>query len=137
MYYLSILFLFYGIINIMKMTPVDFAERLKKTRRSKGLTQYELADLMKTSQRMIAHYETKGNRPRIDKVKALASALNVPIEELAGMESSKVIDQKNEETSFSILKRVKIIEKLPVRDQKAIFRLINSLAQKNKLKGRL
>ncbi len=68
----------------MKNTEIEFSERLRKVRRSKGLTQYDLADLMNTSQRMIAHYETKGNRPRIDKVKAIADALDVHIEELIG-----------------------------------------------------
>jgi len=38
---------------------------------------------------------------------------------------------------IKIMKRVKIIEQLPTRDQNAVFHFINSLVEKNKLKGKL
>ncbi len=118
----------------MKSLNVDFGKRLKSIRRSKGLTQSQLADMLNTSQRMIAHYENHDNRPRIDKIKAIADALHVSIEELVGDDIKKGKKKtKEEEVSYSIMKRVKVIEKLPLRDQRAIFRLINSLAEKNKI----
>jgi len=122
----------------MKTVTIDFGKRLKELRRAKGLTQLQLAELLNTSQRMIAHYERQNNRPRIDKIKAIAEALNVPIEELVGSEEKNGRKtNKEEEVSFGIMKRVKVIEKLPLRDQRAIFRLINSLANKNKKSGKL
>jgi transcriptional regulator with XRE-family HTH domain len=114
----------------MKKRSINFGERLKTIRRSKGFTQYQLADMLNTSQRMIAHYEKDGNRPRLDKVKDIANALNVSVEDF--LEDSKPV--KKEDVSYKIMKKVRVIEKLPVRDQKAIFRLINSLAEKNKIK---
>jgi transcriptional regulator with XRE-family HTH domain len=123
-------------MSFMKSSSIDFGIRLKTLRRAKGLTQYQLADMLKTSQRMIAHYERQNNRPRIDKVKAIAEALEISIEELVGtIKPNK--KNKQGEASYSIMKRVKVIEKLPLRDQRAIFRLINSLAEKNKIKGKL
>lgn len=117
----------------MKKTSINFGERLKAIRRKKGLTQYQLADILNTSQRMIAHYEKNGNRPRIDKVKSLAEVLGVSISELIENEKPSKIKEKEEDVSYKIMKKVRVIEKLPVRDQKAIFRLINSLAEKNKI----
>lgn len=117
----------------MKSDSLSFGEKLQEIRREKGLTQHDLAEKLNTSQRMIAHYEKKGNRPRIDKVKTLAEALNIKIEDLTG-DSTSEKKTKHEETTFNIMKRVKVIEKLPLRDQKAIFRLINSLAQKHGIK---
>ena len=121
----------------MKTVAINFGKRLKEIRKAKGLTQDQLAELLNTSQRMIAHYERQNNRPRIDKIKAIAEALNVPIEELVGSEVKTIKKASEEEISYSIMKRVKIIEKLPLRDQRAIFRLINSLANKNKKSGKL
>jgi transcriptional regulator with XRE-family HTH domain len=121
----------------MKSSKVDFGKRLKSIRRSKGLTQHQLAEMLNTSQRMIAHYERQNNRPRIDKIKAIADVLGIPIEELVETESRKANKKQTEEASYSIMKRVKVIENLPLRDQRAIFRLINSLAEKNKLKGKI
>ena len=118
----------------MKTVEIDFGKRLKDIRRAKGLTQDQLAELLNTSQRMIAHYERQNNRPRIDTIKTIAEALNVPIEELVGSKEKNSKKAQEENVSFSIMKRVKVIEKLPLRDQRAIFRLINSLTHKNKIK---
>jgi transcriptional regulator with XRE-family HTH domain len=118
----------------MKSIKINFGNQLRNIRRTKGLTQEDLAKLLKTSQRMIAHYEKEDNSPRIEKVKEFANALKVPIEELIGEKPKEKKEKKEEDVSFKIMKKVRVIEKLPVRDQKAIFRLINSLAEKNKIK---
>jgi len=118
----------------MKPAKYEFGKRLREIRRTKGVTQYQLADLMNISQRMIAHYETQSKRPPLDKIKSFAGALNVSIEELTGSEKISDKQLKQEEISYSIMKRVKVIEKLPLRDQRAIFRLINSLTHKHQIK---
>jgi len=110
---------------------IEFGKRLKKIRKKKGYTQKQLARLMDTSQRMIAHYETQYTRPPLDKITAFANALSVSIEEFLG---TALLKEKQEDVSYKIMKKVRVIEKLPIRDQKAIFRLINSLAEKNKVK---
>lgn len=115
---------------------IEFGERLRIARRKKGISQEKLARLTGTSQRMIAHYESHIKRPSIDKVKKFAEALSISIEELLGTSKVSATRKKEEEISFNIMKRVKIIEKLPLRDQRAIFRLINSLAEKNKIMER-
>lgn len=122
------------IIMKTKNQAIIFGENLKRIRKEKGLTQYDLADLMNTSQRMITHYENQSKRPPLDKIKDFAKVLNVHIEQLINEENLSDEATKKDKASYSIMKRVKIIEKLPLRDQKAIFRLINSLAEKNKLK---
>jgi len=83
---------------------------------------------------MIAHYENQNNRPRIDKIQAIADALNVPVEDFVGHDEKNTKKTSEEDVSYSLMKRVKVIEKLPLRDQRAIFRLINSLASKNNIK---
>lgn len=111
----------------------EFGKRLRKIRKAVGLTQYQFADMTKTSQRMIAHYETQKTRPPMDKLVVFAQTLNVSVEELIGSEELPQTLKEKEDVSYKIMKKVRVIEKLPVRDQKAIFRLINSLAEKNKI----
>lgn len=43
-------------------------------------------------------------------------------------------DHKSIKLPFKIMKKVRVIEELPTRDQNTIFSLINALAEKNKLK---
>jgi transcriptional regulator with XRE-family HTH domain len=114
-----------------------FGERLRTIRRDKGITQYQLADRSGLSQRMINYYESHVKRPSLDKVKQLAEALGISSDELIGIAPQGKDAKKEEEVSYRIMKRVKVIEELPLRDQRAIFRLINSLAEKNKMRGKL
>jgi transcriptional regulator with XRE-family HTH domain len=100
------------------------------------LTQAQLARQADISRRMIGHYEMHVKRPSIDKVKKIAQALNVSDNELLGIAPVKK-DKKDFDLSFRLLKKFHVVEKLTVRDQKVVFSLINSLAEKNKLKGKL
>jgi transcriptional regulator with XRE-family HTH domain len=111
-----------------------FGENLRRIRKKKGLTQIELAELSGISRRVIGHYETQAVRPSIEKTKLIAKALGVSDNELLGITKEISQNKSYEDVSFKIMKKVRIVEKLPVRDQKAIFRLINSLAEKNKIK---
>lgn len=110
----------------------DFGKQLKSIRKSKGLTQVELANISGISRRAIAHYETQVIKPPVDKINILADVLNTSVDELLG----KVKTKKKENVPFKIMKHVRIIEKLPQKDQNAIFQLIKSLAEKNKIKKR-
>jgi transcriptional regulator with XRE-family HTH domain len=110
-----------------------FGERLRHIRMQKGLSQGSLATLANTSQRMIAHYESHVKRPSIDKVKKFADALEVSVDELLGADDKIPNKKANEEIDFTLMRRLRVIKKLPVRDQKAIFRLISSLAYKIKI----
>jgi transcriptional regulator with XRE-family HTH domain len=115
---------------IKKKSNESFGQRLRQARRDKGLTQEQLAKLSEISRRAIVHYENHGRRPPIEKLKKLSEALGISANILIGVDD----DTKSEHVSYNLLKRLKVIEELPLRDQKAIFRLINSLAEKNKLK---
>jgi transcriptional regulator with XRE-family HTH domain len=111
----------------------DFGKRLKELRKSRGLTQVALAQISSISRRVIAHYETQVIKPPIDKINILADVLNVSVDELLGKNKSK----SKKGVPFKIMKHVRIIEQLPSKDQNAIFQLVKSLAQQNKLKGKL
>jgi transcriptional regulator with XRE-family HTH domain len=111
-----------------------FGKKLYELRTRKGYTQTKLAQIAGVSQRVVEYYEKYAKRPSIDKVKKLAAALGVSDEELLGV---RFLKPDKEEIPYKIMKKVRVIQKLPTRDQNAIFNLINALAEKNKSKGKL
>lgn len=112
------------------------AENLRNLRRKKGYTQSQLAELSGVSRRIVVHYENYVRKPVYENVQKMADALGVSMDELIGKTESRKA-KKQDEASYKIMKKVRIIEKLPIRDQNMIFNLINSLAKKNKLEGKL
>ena len=62
---------------------MNFGDKLKRLRLASGLTQDELAAKLGTSKQSISRYENSEREPNIRTAKAIASALNVSLEELA------------------------------------------------------
>lgn len=60
-------------------TSLPIGGNMKKVRKSKGLTQKELAELMGVSLKTIERYERGLIQPRIDVVKKLSETLSIPI----------------------------------------------------------
>ncbi len=111
----------------------NFGQNLRRLRKEKGYTQTQLAELSGISQRAIVHCEKHSKRPTLEKAITLAEALDVNLEELLGIEQKKK-KKKDDIVSYKLMKKVRVIEQLPTRDQNMIFSLINTLAEKNKLK---
>ena len=111
----------------------NFGKNLRNARKQKGYTLAKLAEISGISKRMIGHYETQVKKPSLDKIKKLAGALNISVIELIEDSNSKV-KKTQSDISYKIMKKVRVIEELPTRDQNVIFSLINSLSEKNKLK---
>ena len=61
-----------------------FAERLKQMRVEKGLSQYELAAKLKTSQANIARYEKGVTYPSMELLIAMADLFNMPLDYFFG-----------------------------------------------------
>ena len=59
-----------------------FGERLRRLRKSKGLTQSQLGDLCRVSMMTILRWEKEERPPRTDELKKLAAALDVTEDEL-------------------------------------------------------
>lgn len=65
------------------MTELEFAERLKALRKSKNMTQQELADLLGVSNKSVSRWET-GGYPDVAMLGPLARALGVTVDDLLG-----------------------------------------------------
>ena len=89
----------------------------------------ELANKIGTSQRMIAYYEGPSDYVPADLLPLMAKALKVTTDKLLGIKKSK-----NDFTPSNpgLWRKLRNIEKLPTKDQKAIIHYIEALLSKNK-----
>ena len=106
----------------------SFGERLQAIRKARGLTQVQLAEAAGTTQRAISYYETEAGFPPAPAVIDLAGALRISTDELLGVKAPRVERIHDDSEARRTWKRFQMVATLPERDQKAVIRLINSLA---------
>ena len=112
-----------------KKEDSSFGPRLTALRKARGLTQIELAEATGTTQRSISYYENDDGVPPASIVVLLAKTLQVSTDELLGMNPALREDQPdNDPETRRLWKRFRVVTQLPERDQRAVIRLINSLA---------
>ena len=75
---------------------MEFCERLRKMRETKGLTQEQLANISGITVRMIQQYEHGKSKPRYEASTKLAKALDVSITTLLG-ENDQFIAEAGEQ----------------------------------------
>jgi len=111
-----------------KQPPTDFGERLAAIRKARGLTQVQLAEAASTTQRAISYYETEAGFPPMPAVIALAQVLRVSTDELMGIEEPKSDLLQDDPETRRLWKKFQQVRDLPEKDQRAVIRLVNSLA---------
>ena len=111
-----------------KYGETSFGERLQAIRKARGLTQVQLAEAAETTQRAISYYETEAGFPPAPAVIGLARALRVSTDELLGVKRPKVERLADDGEARRMWKKFQRVAILPDRDQRAVIRLINSLA---------
>jgi len=104
-----------------------FGQRLARLRKEKGYTQVELADKIGTIQAIISDYERDKLRAHADMIVRFAQALEVTTDECLGLKPTKN-NGGNKNRRF--LRRLKLIERLPKRDQDALLRTIDAFLGK-------
>ena len=117
-----------------KKNIVEIAKQnIIKSRVKLGLSQTELARKMKTSQRLIAYYESKANNIPLTKLQEFADALNVSVGALLDERSTS--GDIGPDIDLRLLKRLKQVDELPRRAKEALIHNINTAIEMNKLKS--
>ena len=65
----------------MKTTKTLLGRRIREIRKTKGLTQEQLSDLVNIEQKHVSRIEMGKNAPTIDRLEKLSTVLNVPLRE--------------------------------------------------------
>jgi transcriptional regulator with XRE-family HTH domain len=112
-----------------------FGKRLFSLRKARGLTQVQLAEALGTTQRVISYYETEAELPPSTAIIPLARILDVSTDELLGLRPARVNGNSSLQKQ-RLWKRFQKMEGLPTKDQRAVIRLINSLAGSAQLEAR-
>jgi transcriptional regulator with XRE-family HTH domain len=111
-----------------------FAENLATIRKRKGFSQSDLAEKTGISTRMISHYETEGILPPVDRLEALAEALEIPAFELL----KHPVAQREPAADLTgidprSVKKLRDILSLSVEDRNNLYRVLNSMMRKTLL----
>ncbi|MBE7708025.1 MAG: helix-turn-helix transcriptional regulator [Cyanobacteria bacterium SIG27] len=102
-------------MNIKK----DFGARIKELRIKKGITQYQLAELINIDPKHMSHIETGRSFPKADLIEKLALAFNLEYTEL--FKTNHLQNRQNK-----IEKINKILKEISDNDLNVIFKIINS-----------
>jgi len=111
-----------------KTTVTGFGSRLAALRKERGLTQHLLGERVGVSNRVIHYYEGETEYPPAHLITPLAKALKVSTDELLGIREVK---QERSPENAALWRRLRKIEALPKRDQKALLHYLDALVQKN------
>lgn len=110
-----------------------FGARLVELRKLRGMTQIELADKLNATQRAITYYENEAAYPPVATIIELAKILRVSADELLGIKATKrrngAPDGAADPEMQRLWKKFQQVAKLPDKDQRAVIRLINSVAK--------
>lgn|SRR6056297_3308929 len=111
---------------------MSFAQRLKKARTDKGLSQTELAKQVGIHYTQIGRYETKGAQPSADVLSKLANALGVSSDFLTNGTSDDLAESSL--TDKELLNQFKAIEKMPDAKKTVVKEFLDAFITKDKLR---
>lgn len=92
---------------------MTIGERIKQTRKAKGLTQKQLGELSETSEGTVRQYEIGKRQPRLEQLRRIATALEVEWTDLVDGEEQgqKIVDHLTERLkNTGPLKKISIEE---------------------------
>jgi transcriptional regulator with XRE-family HTH domain len=102
----------------------QIAKRIVSLRKTRGLTQAQLADIVGISRNLLANYEMGRTHLTDDSIIRLASALRVSADELLGIKDGDTATTSV--PSVRLVRRMQKIALLPQADQKVILKTIDT-----------
>jgi transcriptional regulator with XRE-family HTH domain len=109
---------------------MDIAMRIRSLRKSRGLTQVDLAQKLGTSQKVICDYEKGHAKPSSTRLPALATILGTTVDNLLGTETAVTQTDDNGNHVHGNSRAAKIQElfdKLNPADQRAVLKHVTGL----------
>ena len=109
-------------------------DNIRRLRKSKGLTQVQLAEKLGTIQKVITDYETGKTKPPSERLPVLAKFFGVTIDELIGTEDIKPVSGNDNGNSHRhgnsrFAKLEDLFEKLSPEEQRMTLKQIKALVE--------
>jgi transcriptional regulator with XRE-family HTH domain len=108
-----------------QVTKQELGHRLRAIRRSRGITQREVAEILGTNQSHISNVERGARGLTIQQVVKLSKALRVSADELL-VGNHRSLDPQSLR-SGRLIHRLQRIEELPADQQKAVIKILDCL----------
>jgi len=110
--------------RVQREASAALGRRIAAFRKGKGITQVELSQRMKISQPVISHYESGRLRAPPEFILKFADIVGVSTDQVLGREKAEKADEHGLDRRF--LRRLKVVQGLPKRDQDALLRTIDA-----------
>jgi transcriptional regulator with XRE-family HTH domain len=112
----------------LKLKPVDMGDeslgqRLARLRKERGWTQKQIAERTGLIQELVSNYETDKLRLNADMILRFAEVFDVSADELLRGSKSTVAAKK--QPSIKLVRRMELIEALPLYEQRALLTTID------------
>lgn len=119
-----------------KESPSAFGARLITARRSRNMTQVQLAHAIGSTQRAISYYEAEGGNPGPDIVAKMATALGTTADVLLGL-ATDATDQAEPTTvdERRLWRRFRQLLTLPEKDRRAVLRMLDTMTKAQAIAG--
>lgn len=113
---------------------MELGKILKTVREAKGLSQKELAGLLKMNQAQYSRIESGRTDPSFSAVEKIAKALGISLPEL--FKANEIFKDVN---SFdkTLMEKINFIESLEDKEKQSVYNIIDSLIAKKKLKDNI
>lgn len=116
------------------LAMADFRENLIRLRKTRKLTQLELANLLDVQPRLVSRWETGQTKPQFDHMVRLAEVLEVSLDQLVrGEEPSSALAFEIRNKRLQELARK--VDGLGREDQDVVCHVMDSLIRKEHLKA--
>ncbi len=102
-----------------------FGQRLAAVRRSKGLTQQQLADKLAVKRSLIDYYEHRSPNPALDFIERAAAALEVSVAELLG--SEPLAAKAKPGPASQLQRKFEQVKLLPREKQKFVLQFLDTV----------
>ncbi len=125
-------------VEVMAGRPAEkeapfFGKRLSAVRRSKGLTQQQLADKLGIKRSLIDYYETRSPNPALDFIERSAAALEVSVAELLGSQPNASRSKPGPQSQLQ--RKFEQVKLLPRDKQKFVLQFLDTVLESNQQKA--
>jgi transcriptional regulator with XRE-family HTH domain len=117
----------------LKALSMEIGERIKKVREARGLSQKEVASMIKMDQSQYSKLEKDRTDPSVSTLAKVAKALGTQLSDLFADDLLHDVNSYDK----SLMEKISLIDSLDEDEKKSIFKIIDGLSSKKKMKDSL
>jgi transcriptional regulator with XRE-family HTH domain len=117
----------------LKALNMEIGERIRKIREARGLSQKEIAAIIKMDQSQYSKLEKDKTDPSVSTLAKVAKALGTQLAELFADDLMKDVNSYDK----SLMEKISLVDALDEDEKKSLFKIIDGLSSKKKMKESL